>query len=44
MTIRKFSLLSLSLLSLFALSACGTLNGVGRDLEAAGRGVQSAVN
>ncbi len=43
MTVFRVSVLTIGVISMVALSACGTLNGAGRDLEAAGQAVQKAV-
>ena len=43
MSALKLSILALGIIGIFGLSACGTLNGAGRDLEAAGQAVQKAV-
>jgi predicted small secreted protein len=38
------SIITLSLLSLVALSACNTVKGVGRDVESVGRSVEKTVD
>ena len=40
----KVTKLCLCMAVVLSLSACGTLNGAGQDLEAAGRAVQDVVN
>jgi predicted small secreted protein len=39
----KYIILAAFCLAPLALSACGTLNGMGQDLESAGRGIQRTV-
>ncbi len=38
------SVITISLLSLVALSACNTVKGVGRDVESVGRSVEKTVD
>lgn len=38
------SIITISLLSLVALSACNTVKGVGRDVESVGRSVEKTVD
>ena len=38
------SIITISLLSLIALSACNTVKGVGRDVESVGRSVEKTVD
>ncbi len=41
---RRKVMLALTLIAILALTACNTFRGVGRDVEAAGRGIEGAAD
>ena len=44
MTMLRFGLLTVCLLGIVSLAGCGTIRGVGQDLEAAGRTIRNVAD